>query len=122
MAGDASTSSSKRVLVRDESDYDAATTPSFEVEYADIDRSARNGKFRKNPLVPLGAVATAAVLAGGLFHFKKGNAVWSQRLMRARILTQGVTLGILALSVHEYKSSSTSSVVSETSDSSSSAT
>lgn len=56
-------------------------------------------KFRKHPLVPVGAGVTALVLAGGLFAFQRGNTVWSQRMMRARVVAQGATLVILTASV-----------------------
>jgi hypothetical protein len=102
MPGDHLAPKEKRVRVRELKDYDAATVPSFPVDYHDLENNARSDKLRKNPLVPIGALGTAAILAGGLFQFKKGNAVWSQRFMRARVLAQGATLGILAFSVYEY--------------------
>eukprot|EP00177_Eucheuma_denticulatum_P006407 GFKZ01011691.1.p1 GENE.GFKZ01011691.1~~GFKZ01011691.1.p1 ORF type:complete len:119 (+),score=16.63 GFKZ01011691.1:179-535(+) len=55
--------------------------------------------IKKNPLVPIGAIGTGAVLLAGLFAFKSGNALLSQRLMRARVVAQGATLGVLAASV-----------------------
>lgn len=92
-----------RVRVRPEDDYEQATEPSFPVEYADNGRGAKSDVLRKNPLVPLSALATAGILAGGLFQFKRGNAVWSQRLMRGRIFAQGTTLALLAGSVYTVK-------------------
>lgn len=56
-------------------------------------------KLKKNPLVPLGAVATGIVLCAGLLAFRSGNSALSQKLMRARVFTQGATLGVLATSV-----------------------
>lgn len=65
-----------------------------------LDSNARKlDALKKNPLVPAGAAATGLVLMAGLFAFKSGNAVLSQRLMRARIIAQGATLGVLAASV-----------------------
>ncbi|KAK4536382.1 hypothetical protein CDCA_CDCA08G2407 [Cyanidium caldarium] len=55
-------------------------------------------KFKKNPLVPVGALLTAAVLAGGLVAFHRGNRVWSQRMMRARIVAQAGTVCALLAS------------------------
>lgn len=55
--------------------------------------------IKKNPLVPIGALGTGAVLLAGLFAFKSGNVLLSQRLMRARVVAQGATLGLLAASV-----------------------
>lgn len=92
-----------RVRVRPQEDYELATEPSFHVDYADNGREGKNDKLRKNPLVPISALATAGILAGGLFQFKRGNAVWSQRLMRGRIFAQGATLALLASSVYTVK-------------------
>lgn len=91
------------VNVRPASDYSLATEPSFPVDYADATASERSAKLRKNPLVPLGALATAGVLAGGLVAFRRGNAAWSQRMMQARIGAQATTLAILAGSVYVAK-------------------
>lgn len=43
---------------------------------------------KRSPLVLVGALATAGVLAGGLVAFKKGNQGLSQSLMRTRVLFQ----------------------------------
>lgn len=65
-----------------------------------LDSNARKMEaLKKNPLVPAGAIATGMVLLAGLFAFKTGNPVLSQRLMRARVLAQGATLSVLAVSV-----------------------
>jgi hypothetical protein len=96
-----------RIRVRVADDYEpTGTTPSFAVDYADQAAAARREKLRKNPLVPAGALITAVVLGGGLFAFNRGNSIWSQRLMRARIVAQAATLGILSLSVYQYKEAS----------------
>lgn len=71
--------------------------PSFDVCYGDD--GGKFSKFSKNPLVPIGAVGTACILVAGLFSFKSGNTRLSQQLMRARVLAQGATLGVLSLSV-----------------------
>ncbi|KAM8798815.1 HIG1 domain family member 2A, mitochondrial [Eudromia elegans] len=52
-------------------------------------------KTRENPLVPLGCLCTAAVLAWGLVSFKRGNVRRSQLLMRARVVAQGFTVAAL---------------------------
>ncbi|XP_025903459.1 HIG1 domain family member 2A, mitochondrial [Nothoprocta perdicaria] len=52
-------------------------------------------KTRENPLVPLGCLCTAAVLAWGLVSFKKGDVQRSQLLMRARVVAQGFTVAAL---------------------------
>lgn len=98
-----STPSSKSINIRPADDYESATLPTFHVDYADSEPDAKVDKLRKNPLVPLGALGTAAILAGGLFSFRRGNAVWSQRMMQARIGAQGLTLAILAGSVYVAK-------------------
>lgn len=70
--------------------------PSFEVSYGG---GPNSDKFRKNPLVPLGAIGTGCVLMAGLFAFKSGNPRLSQHLMRARVVAQGATLAVLGVSV-----------------------
>lgn len=65
-----------------------------------LDSNARKlAALKKNPLVPAGAIGTGMVLLAGLFAFKTGNPALSQRLMRARIIAQGATLSVLAVSV-----------------------
>ncbi|GBG89771.1 hypothetical protein CBR_g49624 [Chara braunii] len=49
----------------------------------------------RNPLVPIGAMATAGVLIAGLYSFHKGNAARSQNLMRARVVLQGATVALM---------------------------
>ncbi|GLJ25397.1 hypothetical protein SUGI_0486180 [Cryptomeria japonica] len=52
-------------------------------------------KSMKNPLVPLGAFATAGVLSAGLISFRNGNYQLSQKLMRARVLVQAGTVALM---------------------------
>ena len=47
-------------------------------------------------LVPLGCGVTAAVLLRGLYAFNTGNGALSQRMMRYRILAQGLTVLAMA--------------------------
>ncbi|XP_028574252.1 HIG1 domain family member 2A, mitochondrial [Podarcis muralis] len=56
-------------------------------------------KTRENPLVPIGCLGTAGVLAYGLICFKKGNTLQSQRMMRARVLAQGFTVAAILVGV-----------------------
>ncbi|KAG9448757.1 hypothetical protein H6P81_008722 [Aristolochia fimbriata] len=56
----------------------------------------------KNPLVPLGALITAGVLTAGLVSFKRGNSVLGQKLMRARLVTQGATAALMIGSAYYY--------------------
>ena len=57
-------------------------------------------KFSADPFVPIGCALTAGILASGLGNFTKignrQNAIKSQKLMRARVMMQGITLGFLA--------------------------
>lgn len=57
-------------------------------------------KFNADPFVPIGCVVTAGILASGLGNFAKvgsrKNSIKSQKLMRARVLAQGVTVAFLA--------------------------
>ncbi len=52
-------------------------------------------KGARNPWVLVGTGATALVLAGGFVAFKAGHARASQRMMRARVLTQGATVALM---------------------------
>ena len=53
----------------------------------------------KNPWVVYGAIGTAAILVAGLVSMTQGNSARSQFFMRARVLAQGATVGILMYSV-----------------------
>ena len=53
----------------------------------------------KNPWVVYGALGTAAILVGGLISMTMGNRARSQMFMRARVVAQGATVGILMYSV-----------------------
>lgn len=57
---------------------------------------------RRNPLVLVGAAATAGVLCAGLLAFKQGNPGMSQKMMRARVAFQAVTVGLMAGSTGLY--------------------
>ena len=63
-------------------------------------RAKLRRKFTEEPLIPIGSLATALVLAGGLRAFKSGNARRSQWWMRARVTAQGFT--VLAFAVGMY--------------------
>ncbi|CAD5116443.1 DgyrCDS5330 [Dimorphilus gyrociliatus] len=49
-------------------------------------------KFKENPLVPLGLLATTIVLGRGIWTMKTGDKVKSQKMMRMRVLAQGLTV------------------------------
>ncbi|KVI09076.1 RING-H2 finger protein ATL48-like [Cynara cardunculus var. scolymus] len=49
----------------------------------------------RNPFVPIGALLTAGVLTAGLISFKQGNSELGQKLMRARVVTQGATVALM---------------------------
>ena len=57
-------------------------------------------KFKADPFVPIGCVVTAGILFSGLGNFAKratrANSIRSQKLMRARVIAQGVTMAFLA--------------------------
>lgn len=53
---------------------------------ASLGRAAQ--KPHRNPLVPLGAFVTTAVLCTGLYAFKTNNVKLSQKMMRMRVMAQ----------------------------------
>ncbi|KAJ7562871.1 hypothetical protein O6H91_03G087200 [Diphasiastrum complanatum] len=57
-------------------------------------------RSRRNPLVPLGAMATAAVLTAGLISFKQGNSQRGQLMMRARVVFQAATVALMVGTVY----------------------
>eukprot|EP00897_Mesotaenium_endlicherianum_P000884 jgi/Mesen1/10797/ME000092S10282 len=57
-------------------------------------------KSVRNPLVPLGALATAGVLVAGLVSFKQGNYNRSQHFMRARVVFQAATVALMVGTVY----------------------
>lgn len=57
-----------------------------------------NDRRKRNPLVLVGAAATAGVLCAGLVAFRKGNQRLSQQMMRARIVAQGATVLMMTAS------------------------
>uniref|UniRef100_A0A8I5YJU0 HIG1 domain-containing protein n=1 Tax=Pongo abelii TaxID=9601 RepID=A0A8I5YJU0_PONAB len=63
-------------------------------------------KTRKNPVVPIGCLATVAALTYGLYSFHRGNSQHAQLMMCTRIAAQGftVTAILLALAVTATKS------------------
>lgn len=56
----------------------------------------------KNPFVPIGALVTAGVLTAGLVSFRYGNSRLGQKLMRARVVAQGVTVALMVGSAYYY--------------------
>ena len=52
-------------------------------------------KFKENPFVPIGCLATAAALTYGLYSFRHGRQKMSQNMMRLRIGAQGFTVAAL---------------------------
>ncbi|EIE20662.1 hypothetical protein COCSUDRAFT_54194 [Coccomyxa subellipsoidea C-169] len=63
---------------------------------------------KRNPLVLVGAAATAGVLCAGFLAFKQGNADLSQKFMRARVAFQAVTVALMAGSAGMYALSESS--------------
>lgn len=72
-----------------EEDHES-TLPTFAMPAAyDADDGAeRLSRFRRNPAVLVGAGVTAGVLGAGLVAFNRGDSLWSQRLMRMRVVAQ----------------------------------
>eukprot|EP00171_Calliarthron_tuberculosum_P011789 IDg11789t1 len=97
-AATASKSRKVRFIIDDGDAGEFAPDPSFAVHYPADARKL--SVLQNNPLVPIGAGITAAVLLGGLFAFNRGSVLWSQRMMRARLLAQGATVALFARSVH----------------------
>lgn len=62
------------------------------MEEEDMFASKRN---LKNPMVLVGAVATAGVLVAGLAAFRSGNFARSQTLMRTRVIAQAATVALM---------------------------
>ncbi|XP_042501234.1 RING-H2 finger protein ATL48-like [Macadamia integrifolia] len=56
----------------------------------------------KNPFVPIGAILTAGVLTAGLISFRQGNSHLGQKLMRARVVVQGATVGLMVGTAYYY--------------------
>lgn len=54
-----------------------------------------SAKMREDPLVPVGCIATAGILIGGLYTMWSNNPSLSQRFMRARLVAQGATVVVL---------------------------
>jgi hypothetical protein len=55
-------------------------------------------RCQEEPLVPLGCLATAGVLIGGLASFRRAaDAVTQQKYMRLRVAAQGATVIAMAL-------------------------
>ncbi|CAM9185925.1 unnamed protein product [Hapterophycus canaliculatus] len=57
-------------------------------------------KAKKEPLVPIGAIATVGFLVSGIYSFKQGNKVLSQKLMRGRVVAQGFTILVMTAGLY----------------------
>ncbi|GAB2271478.1 RING-H2 finger protein atl48 [Dionaea muscipula] len=69
---------------------------------ADMEAPFDNKKRVRNPLVPIGALITAAVLTAGLISFRQGNSQLGQKLMRARVVVQGATVALMVGTAYYY--------------------
>lgn len=69
--------------------------PTFEVDYGVATIPDRPN----NPLVPIGCAVTAGVLGVGLWSFMRGNTALSQKMMRGRLIAQGLTVAAMAASM-----------------------
>uniref|UniRef100_A0A1J3CSA7 RING-H2 finger protein ATL48 n=1 Tax=Noccaea caerulescens TaxID=107243 RepID=A0A1J3CSA7_NOCCA len=68
----------------------------------DMEDLFQEKKRVRNPLVPLGALATAGVLTAGLISFRRGNSQMGQVLMRARVVVQGATVALMVGTAYYY--------------------
>eukprot|EP00903_Cladosiphon_okamuranus_P018095 g16653.t1 len=57
-------------------------------------------KAKKEPLVPIGALATLGFLVSGIYSFKQGNKHLSQKLMRGRVAAQGFTILVMTAGLY----------------------
>ena len=67
-------------------------------EEEDFIFSNKMPRHRRNPLVLVGAAATATVLGLGLISFYQGNKSLAQTMMRYRVIAQGATVLIMTIS------------------------
>lgn len=56
-------------------------------------------KFKENPFVPVGCLATTLALSYGLWCFRTGQKKMSQYMMRTRIAAQGLTVIALVIGI-----------------------
>ncbi|KAG5887747.1 hypothetical protein JTB14_034085 [Gonioctena quinquepunctata] len=56
-------------------------------------------KFKENPFVPIGCVATTFALGYGLWCLRTGQRKMSQYMMRTRIVAQGFTVLAMVVGV-----------------------
>ncbi|RID58400.1 hypothetical protein BRARA_F01704 [Brassica rapa] len=68
----------------------------------DMEDLFQEKKRVRNPLVPLGALATAGVLTAGLISFRRGNSQLGHVLMRARVVVQGATVALMVGTAYYY--------------------
>lgn len=54
-------------------------------------------RCKEDPLVPIGCVVTAGILAFGLITMTRNQQQLSQRVMRARVVAQGVTIALVGI-------------------------
>ena len=70
------------------------------VELTDMDRFLFKYLGKGSPVVPFGCLVTGGILASGLYQFKQANPVMQQTMMRARVISQGVTVALMMASLH----------------------
>merc|ERR1711976_200571 len=69
--------------------------PRGQAKMTDMEAELFPSKQKRNPLVLVGALATAGVLMGGLVSFHRGNQALSQTMMRTRVVFQGATVALM---------------------------
>lgn len=60
-------------------------------------------KLKRDPLVPLGSLATCGALMYATYHMRKGNRDSFQSALRWRVVFQGVTVAAAAISLYLYR-------------------
>ena len=62
-------------------------------------------KLKRDPLVPIGSIATCGALAYATYHMRSGNRDSFQKALRWRVVFQGVTVVAAAVSLFLYRPS-----------------
>jgi len=92
----------KAPVVKDDDPY----VPSDWSRYYEEDAKSRfKRKAMENPFVPAGCLITVAILVRGIWTMKTGDSELGQKMMRARVAAQGLTVGAMLLGAYyqDYK-------------------
>mmetsp|Transcript_55056 Transcript_55056/g.112517 ORF Transcript_55056/g.112517 Transcript_55056/m.112517 type:complete len:120 (-) Transcript_55056:136-495(-) len=74
-----------------------------EIQISALDAQLITYLGKDSPAIPMGVFATGVILLSGLVSFNNANAKMQQNFMRARIVSQGITVAIMmgSLAVQE---------------------